>query len=99
MIVTNMFPVQTLITEWRWYHYSTKDGKFQFDEFPAKGTDLNMLQRRWQHYREINHPSDTLIYRTFAINPSKFCLWRDYFTSARYKYPYINPATILKIEN
>lgn len=99
IIVTNISPVSFLFSEWKWYHYTTKDGNFQFDALPAKGGDIDIMQRSWQEYKKTNHPTDTIIYRTFAINPLKFWLWRDYLTSPRYKYLYLNPDKINKNEN
>ena len=87
IIITNIYPV---LSDWQWYHYTTKDRKFQFYEFPAKGRDLEMMNRAWEGYKNMNHPTDIVIYRTFAINPLKFWQWRDYFTNPRYQYPYVS---------
>jgi hypothetical protein len=91
IVITNIFPV---LSDWKWYHYTTKDGKFQFDEFPAKERDLQMMHRVWKSYKQINQPTDTVIYRTFIRNPLKFWEWRDYFENPRYQYPYLNPQKI-----
>lgn len=87
--LTNIYPV---LSEWQWYYYTTKNGKFQFDEFPAKGRNLQMMNQIWEDYKIHTKPADTVIYRTFAKDPLKFWQWRDYFENPRYSYPYLKPA-------
>jgi hypothetical protein len=84
LFVSNYSPFRS----WKWYYYSSADGGFAFGEFPAKGLDLNVMERQWALYRMKKQPLDTNIYRNFAINPLKFWLWKDYLLHERYKYPY-----------
>jgi|SRR4030095_5991937 hypothetical protein len=93
VIITNVIPI---ISTWTWYYYTTKNGEFYFDQFDAKARDFAMMDRWWQHYKITKHPTDTVIYRTFKINPLKFWEWRQYFFSKKYRYPYINPTEIEK---
>lgn len=84
LAASNYSPFRT----WKWYYYSSADGKFTFGEFPAKGRDLKMMERQWAQYKMEQQPADTNLYRSYAINPLKFWLWKDYLFHDRYKYPY-----------
>jgi len=91
VILTNAFP---LFSKWKWYYFTTKNGEFYFDLYEAKGRDFAMMDRWWKNYKETKQPTDTIIYRTFKINPLKFWEWRQYLFSKKYRYPYINPEEI-----
>jgi hypothetical protein len=32
--------------QWPWFHYTTADGKFQFDQLDAKGRNLELIRIR-----------------------------------------------------
>lgn len=78
-----------LFSTWGWYSYSTRDGRFTFDAFPAKGRDLKMMKTRWKTYVESNHPADTVIYRTFPKNYLYAWYWLKY-TRPEYDFPYLD---------
>jgi len=91
VILSNAFP---LFPKWKWYYFTTKNGEFYFDLYEAKGRDFAMMDRWWINYKETKQSTDTIIYRTFKINPLKFWEWRQYLFSKKYRYPYINPDEI-----
>ncbi|PRY52764.1 hypothetical protein B0I27_105233 [Arcticibacter pallidicorallinus] len=86
LVASNYSPFRS----WKWYYYSSADGNFTFGEFPEKGLNLKIMEREWAQYRLEQRPADSSIYRSFAINPLKFWLWKDYLfmtaTSIRTKF-------------
>jgi hypothetical protein len=90
VLATNLVP---FFSVWNWYHYTTRDGKFTFDQFDAKQRNFEMMDRLWNDYLLAN-PKDTTLYRTFAINPLKFWEWRQYIFSRKYRYPYISQDAV-----
>jgi len=93
VVLTNAFPI---LSTWKWYYFTTKNGEFYFDMFEAKGRDFDMMNRWWADYKAKQNPTDTTIYRTFKINPFAFWEWRQYLFSKKYRYPYLNPEDIEK---
>jgi hypothetical protein len=75
---------------WRWYSYTTSDGQFVFDAYPAKGRDIKMMKIWWESYKIENNPSDTTIYRTFSKNYMYVWRWLEY-SRPEYGFPYIVP--------
>lgn len=72
----------------RWYSYSSSDGGFTFNAYPAKGRNLDMMERSWGLYRTKEQTTDTVIYRTFPRNYFLAWNWLSY-TKAEYDYPYL----------
>ena len=93
VVIVNLFPVYS---SWRWYEFTTKNGEFGFGIFEAKGRDVDMMNRAWEHYKLANKPTDTTLYRTFKINPIAFWEWRQYLFSKKYRFPYIDPDKVSK---
>jgi hypothetical protein len=79
----------TLFSEWSWYTYSSKDGKYIFEEYEPQTLTLKRVDELWKITIKENNLQDTVLYRNFSKDPLKFWLWRSYFTHERYKYPYI----------
>lgn len=100
IIITNAFPI---LSTWRWYDFTTKDGAYSFELYEAKGRDLDMMERSWNRYKDKYKPIDTTLYRTFKIKPFAFWHWRQYLFSRKYSYPYLDPKNIekaqLKVDN
>lgn len=86
LLVSNIYFYN--ISSWQWYSYTTRDGGFVFDAYPAKGRDQEMMIRNWEIYKTNEHPSDTIIYRTFPKNYFLAWKWLSY-TRAQYDFPYI----------
>lgn len=68
-------------------------------QFISKNDGFNSEKYIWTTEQELinhfsdykkNNPRDSVLYRTFKINPLKFWLWRDYIVEPYYKYPYID---------
>ena len=77
--------------------YTTKHGEFK------RGQDglfifSNSYERVVNDFTDYKrcHPTspDTVLYRTFKLDPWQFWNWIDYYTNPRWKYPYLSPAEI-----
>ena len=80
----------SLFSEWRWYSFSSKGGKYTFEEYEPQTLTLKRVDELWKITIKENNLTDTILYRNFSKDPLKFWLWRSYFTHERYKYPYID---------
>lgn len=78
-----------LFSSARWYNFTTRDGQFTFDAYPAQGRDVAMMHRCWEHYAAKNHPTDTVIFRTFSKNYLYVWRWMVY-ARPEYRFPYID---------
>lgn len=74
------------------YHFQS--GKNGFDTDTMSFNEIYTRERVFAEYKK-QHPSDTILYRTFAINPLKFYLWLDYVRRPEYQYPYKKKGTVL----
>ena len=73
--------------------YATPSGGFMDDEIPLMARKYDGIARRFDSYK-LEHPSDTILYRLYRINPIMFWEWSDMFTHPKYRLPYLNPKEI-----
>ncbi len=57
-----------------------------------------MMDAQWRNYKQIEHPSDAFIYRTFKIDPLQFWNWGQYILDNKYRFPYLNYENLEKTE-
>jgi len=91
LILYNLFPI---FSSFGVYNYSNRSGTFKFREYPAQGTDLQMMERQLGYFKDATHSKDTIIYRTFKKNPLHFWQWGEFLLYGRYRYPYLDPDSI-----
>ncbi len=73
------------------YLYQTENAEFEFTTMPAKGRDIEMMERQFSDFKNSNPEFEELeLHRTFKRNPSKFWNWYTYLTSPVYHYGYQN---------
>ena len=73
--------------------YQFISGNYGFNSEKYIWTTEQELLRHFSDYKRTD-PTDTVLYRTFKINPLKFWLWRDYVVVPYYKYPYKQKSDI-----
>ena len=73
----------------RTYLYQTENAEFEFTTMPAKGRDIEMMERQFSYFKET-HPeyAKLKLNRTFKRNPIKFWNWHSYLTDEMYDYEY-----------
>ena len=75
------------------YHYQTRDAEFSYTEEPGKGLDYQVLQIRYNEYREANKnrpERDIQLYRTFTFKPWQFWQWWEMIVrNGRFRLPYL----------
>jgi hypothetical protein len=80
-----------------WNEYTTVHAKFTADEFSEKGRDFERVERMFAEFVKSNpQTSDTVLYRTFSINPLRFWHWHEYVFNSGYRLPYKDPVEIKK---
>lgn len=104
LLLTNWpaFKNVTGLNDW-YYRYSNISGTFTTLEIPIQG---RLYKRPPNGEFILNRPnflgcramppSDTVVYRLFAINPLKFWRWGEYIFSWRYRLPYADWEAIKK---
>lgn len=71
------------------YEFESKSGDFKYIAIPAKGQDVELMERHYDMYLKKNlDKKREKIYRTFRANPLKFWKWYFYLNSDLYNYPY-----------
>lgn len=74
--------------------YQFISGKNGFNSEKYIWTTEQELLNHFSEYKKTS-PADTVLYRSFIINPLKFWLWRDYMVLPYYRYPYKSNSAIL----
>lgn len=104
LLLTNWpaFKNVTGLNDW-YYRYSNFSGTFTTLEIPIQGRLYKrppngefILNRPNFYGCRAMPPSDTVVYRLFAINPLKFWRWGEYIFSWRYRLPYADWEAIKK---
>ncbi len=74
------------------YNYETLNRSYL--EVPWKGSTFDNIENGFNSYKHENpNTNDTILYRTFKMNPLKFWLWHDYATDKRYRLKYKGSKT------
>jgi hypothetical protein len=93
LAIPNLFPVLFLpftVEIGRVYTFQTKLNEFTFEAIPSKGMGLPIMEKRFNSFLSENPmTSDTILYRTFKRDWSKFWKWRAYLNDEKYKYKYL----------
>jgi len=73
------------------YSYQTSNKEFTYRCVPSKGNNEEDMIRSFEKFKKDNPGiQEIILYRTFEIKWWKFWKWKDYMTSERYSYPYID---------
>lgn len=71
------------------YLYQTENAEFEFLALPAKGRDIETMERQFLRFKESNPKYSSLkIHRTFKRNLFEFWNWYFYMNSELYDFPY-----------
>ena len=90
IISANYTGLKTVLGGLPVYNYTTESNEFEGYEIPWKGLNFENTIANFKKFKEENPKSnDTVLYRTFKIEPLKFWYWHDYLTHDRYKLSYI----------
>lgn len=66
------------------YVYISQSG---FDSRNSHYEDYEDIISGFERYKKA-YPEDSILYRTFKINPLKFWYWREYIVEPKYRLPY-----------
>lgn len=90
IVLVNVFPY---LSAFNVYWYCNRDASFQFEEVPSQGRGLKLMEADWKEFKDSTH-RDTVLYRTFTIQPLHFWMWRSYLFNRRYRYPYLEDTAV-----
>lgn len=89
VLLSNYTPLKTIFKGLPVYDYATEQNEFKSSEIPWKGSKFQKTLNSFEEFKRDNpNSNDTILYRTFKINPLEFWNWHEYMTHPRYKLPY-----------
>lgn len=89
ILIANYTGLKTILGGLPVYNYTTESNGFEGSEIPWKGLSFENTIGNFKNFKVENpKTNDTVLYRTFKIEPLKFWYWQDYLTHDRYKLPY-----------
>ncbi|RPD91198.1 hypothetical protein EGM88_14765 [Aureibaculum marinum] len=89
VVTSNYTSLKTVFKGLPVYNFATEQNKFKSVEIPWKGVKFQNTVNSFEKFEKENlNTNDSILYRTFKINPLKFWNWHEYITHPRYKLPY-----------
>lgn len=91
IVISNIYPTYFVLRIdgiFPHYNFQSENGDFKFTAIPAKGRDIDMMNRKYDRYVNKHGIKKGELYRTFRVNPFKFWNWYHYATNEYYQYKF-----------